>query len=74
MSTRRSGRFGIRLRPDLDTSATPTSKEATVTQHSTGTGEKWLAARLELLAAEKELTRRCDELAQRRQEEPNDHE
>jgi predicted dithiol-disulfide oxidoreductase (DUF899 family) len=38
--------------------------------HSTGTGEEWLAARLELLEAEKELTRRSDELARRRQELP----
>jgi predicted dithiol-disulfide oxidoreductase (DUF899 family) len=32
--------------------------------------EEWLAARLELLEAEKEFTRRSDELAQRRQELP----
>jgi predicted dithiol-disulfide oxidoreductase (DUF899 family) len=36
----------------------------------TGTREEWLAARLDLLEAEKELTRRGDELAQRRQELP----
>jgi predicted dithiol-disulfide oxidoreductase (DUF899 family) len=41
-----------------------------VTQHRTGTREEWLAERLELLAAEKELTRRGDELAKRRQELP----
>jgi len=35
--------------------------------HMTGTREAWLAARLELLKAEKELTRRSDKLAQRRQ-------
>ena len=35
-----------------------------------GTREEWLAARLELLAAEKEHTRRSDELAQRRRELP----
>jgi predicted dithiol-disulfide oxidoreductase (DUF899 family) len=29
-----------------------------MTTHSTGAREQWLAARLELLAAEKELTRR----------------
>jgi predicted dithiol-disulfide oxidoreductase (DUF899 family) len=34
-----------------------------MTDHKTGTREEWLAARLELLAAEKELTRRSDELA-----------
>ena len=36
----------------------------------TGTREQWLAARLELLKEEKELTRRSDELAHRRQELP----
>ncbi|RWP01536.1 MAG: DUF899 domain-containing protein [Mesorhizobium sp.] len=38
--------------------------------HKTGTREQWLAARLDLLDAEKELTRQSDELAQRRQEMP----
>jgi predicted dithiol-disulfide oxidoreductase (DUF899 family) len=38
--------------------------------HKTGTREEWLAARLALLEAEKELTRRSDELARRRQELP----
>ncbi len=38
--------------------------------HSIGTREQWLAARLDLLDAEKELTRRSDELARRRQELP----
>jgi predicted dithiol-disulfide oxidoreductase (DUF899 family) len=41
-----------------------------MTQHTTGTRKEWLAARLELLEAEKELTRRSDELAQRRQALP----
>src|SRR6266581_3494526 len=41
-----------------------------MTDHTTGTREEWLAARLELLAAEKALTRRSDELARRRQELP----
>lgn len=41
-----------------------------MTTHKTGTREEWLAARLELLAAEKEHTRRGDELAERRQELP----
>jgi predicted dithiol-disulfide oxidoreductase (DUF899 family) len=36
----------------------------------TGTREEWLAARLALLDAEKELTRRGDELARRRRELP----
>ncbi|MGH8282741.1 MAG: DUF899 domain-containing protein [Gammaproteobacteria bacterium] len=41
-----------------------------MTQHITGTRNEWLAARLELLNAEKDLTRRSDGLAQRRQELP----
>src|SRR5487761_957671 len=41
-----------------------------MTDHKTGTREQWLAARLELLEAEKALTRRGDELAQRRRELP----
>src|SRR5882757_10454259 len=44
--------------------------EISMTKHVTGTREEWLKARLELLSAEKELTRRGDELAQRRQELP----
>src|SRR5256884_1102870 len=39
-------------------------------KNKTGTREQWLAARLELLKAEKEFTRRSDELARRRQELP----
>ena len=41
-----------------------------MTKHMTGTREEWLAARLGLLKEEKELTRRSDELARRRQELP----
>src|SRR6516164_8042111 len=41
-----------------------------MTSHKSGTREEWLAARLELLDAEKELTRRSDEVARRRQELP----
>ena len=41
-----------------------------MTVHKTGTREEWLAARLELLEAEKALTRRSDELARWRQELP----
>ncbi|MDW6024826.1 thioredoxin family protein [Mesorhizobium sp. BAC0120] len=41
-----------------------------MTEHSTGTRKEWLAARLDLLEAEKELTRRSDELARQRQELP----
>ena len=40
------------------------------TTHTTGTREQWLAARIDLLNAEKELTRRSDELARRRQDLP----
>jgi predicted dithiol-disulfide oxidoreductase (DUF899 family) len=39
-------------------------------QHTIGTREEWLAARLKLLETEKELTRRSDELAVQRQELP----
>jgi predicted dithiol-disulfide oxidoreductase (DUF899 family) len=39
-------------------------------EHKTGTREEWIAARLDLLEAEKELTRRSDELAARRQQLP----
>ena len=42
----------------------------TTTKHTTGTREEWLAARLELLKAEKDLTHRSDEVARRRQELP----
>ncbi|MBN9488774.1 MAG: DUF899 domain-containing protein [Alphaproteobacteria bacterium] len=38
--------------------------------HTTGTRQQWLTARLELLKAEKELTRRGDQVAQLRQELP----
>jgi predicted dithiol-disulfide oxidoreductase (DUF899 family) len=41
-----------------------------MTKHKTGTRKEWLAARLELLKAEKELTHCSDELARRRQELP----
>jgi predicted dithiol-disulfide oxidoreductase (DUF899 family) len=42
----------------------------THTKHKTGTRQEWLAARIDLLAAEKEHTRRGDELAERRRELP----
>ena len=38
--------------------------------HKIGTRKEWLAARLGLLEAEKQLTRHSDQLAQRRQELP----
>jgi predicted dithiol-disulfide oxidoreductase (DUF899 family) len=46
------------------------TQKKTTTTHRTGTREEWLAERLELLKAEKELTRHSDELARRRQELP----
>ena len=45
-------------------------RRKTMTDHKIGTREEWLAARLELLKEEKALTRRSDELAQRRQRLP----
>src|ERR1700730_3517083 len=41
--------------------------EKAMTTHKTGTRQQWLTARLDLLDAEKALTRQSDELAQRRQ-------
>jgi predicted dithiol-disulfide oxidoreductase (DUF899 family) len=45
-------------------------KSSAEVQHKIGARKEWLAARLELLKAEKEHTRRGDELAQKRQELP----
>ena len=39
-------------------------------KHKTGTRKQWLSVRLKLLEAEKELTRRSDDLARRRQKLP----
>src|SRR6187551_2540852 len=41
-----------------------------MTTHTTGTREKWLDARLELLKAEKDLTHRSDAVAELRQSLP----
>jgi predicted dithiol-disulfide oxidoreductase (DUF899 family) len=41
-----------------------------MTTHRIGTRQEWLSARLDLLGAEKELTRRSDEVARQRQELP----
>jgi predicted dithiol-disulfide oxidoreductase (DUF899 family) len=41
-----------------------------MTSHATGTREEWLAARLDLLEREKELTHQSDEVARRRQALP----
>src|SRR5207248_986125 len=49
---------------------TTRKREKVMSSHKIGTPEEWLTARLELLDAEKELTRRGDELARRRQELP----
>src|SRR5882672_7752716 len=49
---------------------TRSKERRAMTTHTTGTRKEWLAARLELLKAEKEHTRRGDELARRRQELP----
>jgi predicted dithiol-disulfide oxidoreductase (DUF899 family) len=41
-----------------------------MTKHKTGTREQWLQERIQLLNAEKELTRRGDEIARQRQQLP----
>jgi predicted dithiol-disulfide oxidoreductase (DUF899 family) len=41
-----------------------------MTKHRTGTRKEWLTERLDLLEAEKDLTRRSDELAKKRRELP----
>ena len=41
-----------------------------MTTHITATRDQWLEARLDLLAAEKDLTRRSDEVARLRQQLP----
>src|SRR5215469_14928863 len=62
--------LGPRLRGGDGICLVRTTIEADMASHQTGTREEWLAARLALLEAEKELTRRSDELARRRQELP----
>jgi predicted dithiol-disulfide oxidoreductase (DUF899 family) len=57
-------------RRDAVDAAERKQRRPTMTKHTTGTRNEWLAARLELLREEKELTRRSDELARRRQELP----
>ena len=44
--------------------------DTTIAGHKVASREEWLAARIGLLKEEKELTRRSDELARRRQELP----
>jgi predicted dithiol-disulfide oxidoreductase (DUF899 family) len=53
-----------RARPLQDTRR---RERRAMTKHRTGTRKEWFAARAALLEAEKELTRRSDELARRRQ-------
>jgi len=45
-------------------------KSSNETKHKVGTRQEWLSDRLKLLKAEKEYTRRGDELALMRQELP----
>ena len=45
-------------------------KPNTSDKHTIATREQWLAARIELLKEEKELTRRSDQLARKRQDLP----
>src|SRR5215469_18850084 len=52
------------------TSRKKREETSTMPTYKTGTQEQWLKARLDLLEAEKELTRRSDELARQRQELP----
>src|SRR5215471_13549803 len=52
------------------TSGKKREETRTMPTHNTGTREQWLKARLDLLKAEKELTRRSDDLARKRQELP----
>jgi predicted dithiol-disulfide oxidoreductase (DUF899 family) len=63
-TSRERGVGGTRARNDTQ------ERRQVMTKHKTGTRTEWLAARLELLEAEKALTRRSDEVAQRRQELP----
>ena len=51
-------------------SGTASIEEEDVTEHRVGTQAEWQAARDELLAQEKQLTRRNDELARKRRELP----
>jgi predicted dithiol-disulfide oxidoreductase (DUF899 family) len=66
---RNAGRPGNKALRENDPLSS-TRKERAMTQHATGTRQEWLAARLKLLDAEKELTRRSDEVARQRQALP----
>src|SRR6202046_2694968 len=54
----------------MSTSATMSEPKNPRQKHMVVSQKEWLAARLGLLKEEKELTRRSDELARRRQELP----
>jgi predicted dithiol-disulfide oxidoreductase (DUF899 family) len=54
----------------IRTDAIQTQEMTAMATHTNGTREEWLKARLDLLTAEKELTRRSDEVARQRQELP----
>jgi predicted dithiol-disulfide oxidoreductase (DUF899 family) len=56
------------LKKEEEAMARPMAEQ--MAKHRTGTRKEWLVERLELLKVEKELTRRGDELARRRQELP----
>jgi predicted dithiol-disulfide oxidoreductase (DUF899 family) len=59
--------YGVRPVPIYLATTEHLAEGGTTTRYKTGTPEEWVAARLELLEAEKELTRRSDEPARRRQ-------
>jgi len=70
-STARMERVGRDISPNQETTMSEDITMTTpMTKHRIGTRKEWLAERLDLLQAEKELTRRSDELAQRRQDLP----
>src|SRR5580693_5801867 len=54
----------------MSANATMSEPQNLQRKHKIASPEEWLAARLKLLKAEKELTRRSDELARLRQELP----
>jgi RNA polymerase sigma-70 factor (TIGR02960 family) len=60
----------VASRPERTTDRTTSKGIKAMTTHQTATREKWLAARLELLKAEKELTHRSDAVARQRRELP----
>jgi predicted dithiol-disulfide oxidoreductase (DUF899 family) len=55
---------------DRKTATMTERKRESKPDHKTGTREEWLTARLKLLKAEKDLTRRSDALAKQRQQLP----